>query len=126
MKAPPALFLDDVPGGPPPGTLLARLDELPHHGGKDITFTEDQFMVRVFVQKMGETIAVFENRCPHAGTPLNLFDDRFMDLSGSHLICRTHGARFRMEDGLCTLGPCKGQFLRAVEHEIRDGGIYTV
>lgn len=126
MSPLPALYLDDLPGGPPPGTLLAIIADLPTHGGKDISFREDQFLVRVFVQKVGDVIGVFENRCPHAGTPLNLFDDRFMDLSGTHLICRTHGARFRVTDGFCTLGPCKGQSLRPVAHEIRDGGVYTV
>ncbi|NVJ98863.1 MAG: Rieske 2Fe-2S domain-containing protein [Alphaproteobacteria bacterium] len=125
MKAPKALFLEDMPAGPPTGTLLAKLDDLPDHGGKDLLFYDGKHRLQLIIQRMGEQVYVYENRCPHAGTPLNLFNDQFLDHSGTRLICRTHGALFEPHNGLCVLGPCKGMHLRPVHFELRDGAIFS-
>lgn len=68
----------------------------------------------VFVRRNGVVYA-YENRCPHQGTPLETFPDKFLNADGSLLICSTHGARFRVEDGLCVSGPCKGERLRRID-----------
>lgn len=125
MPAPAPLHLDDVPAGPPEGTLLARLSDLPDHGGKELVFRDGMLVLRLLVQRFEGGAVVFENRCPHAGTPLNMFDDRFLDISGRRLICRTHGALFDLKDGHCNRGPCKGDYLRAVAIHIEDGIIYS-
>ncbi len=125
MQAPPLLQLEDVPAGPPAGTLIARAEDLPAHGGKEIVFTEDKMMVRLLVQRYQNIVRIYENRCPHAGTPLNMFDDKFMDYDGTSLICRTHGALFDPHTGHCHLGPCKGLYLRAIAFEEKDGAYYT-
>jgi nitrite reductase/ring-hydroxylating ferredoxin subunit len=67
----------------------------------------------VYVRRHGVLYA-YENRCPHQGTPLETFPDKFLNSDGSMLICSTHGARFRVEDGLCVSGPCKGERLLRV------------
>lgn len=125
MPKPTLLQLEDMPGGPPAGTLIARLDELPKHGGKDVIYKEDTFQVNIFVQRHGDAVYVYENRCPHAGTPLNMFNDRFLNMEKSALICRTHGALFDIGTGLCIGGPCRGRYLRPVDFEERDGALYT-
>ncbi len=125
MKLMPPLHLEDVPGGPDAGTLIATLDDIPEHGGKDVIFTEGRHRINIFIQKYGGVYHVFENRCPHAGTRLNLFGDRFLNLDGNALLCRTHGALFNPESGICTLGPCKKQSLRKIAFTIKDGALYT-
>ncbi|MBL4836320.1 MAG: Rieske 2Fe-2S domain-containing protein [Kordiimonadaceae bacterium] len=124
-KPPPLLRLGDVPGGPEAGTLIARLADLPTHGGKDVLFKKDELRVNVFVQRWQNDVFVYENCCPHAHTPLNLANDRFLNLSENALICRTHGALFTIEDGKCIGGPCQGQYLRAVDFEVKSGAIYS-
>ncbi len=126
MLKPTPLELEDVPAGPPAGTLLARLEDLPAHGGKELVFKDGTLVLRLLVQRFGSGAVVYENRCPHAGTPLNMFDDKFVDITGRRLLCRTHGALFEIEDGRCVRGPCKGDHLRAVAIEIRDGAIYSL
>lgn len=126
MRPPRPLCLDDLPAGPPAGTLIARLDDLPDHGGKDVIFTEGTARLQVIVQRLDDDVVVFENRCPHAGTPLNMFNDKFLDITGKRLICRTHGALFDPGNGKCVRGPCKGQYLRTVAVEIRDGAVYSL
>ncbi|WP_417451988.1 Rieske (2Fe-2S) protein [Kordiimonas sp.] len=123
---PPPLELEDMPAGPASGTLLARLDALPAHGGKELVFRDGNMVLRLLVQRYGHGAVVYENRCPHAGTPLNMFDDKFVDITGGRLICRTHGALFNIGDGKCVRGPCKGDHLRTVAVEIRDGAIYSI
>lgn len=125
MSPPSPLELSDLEATPAAGTLLARIDDLPDHGGRELIFTEGQFRTSIFIQKTGDTVAVFLNFCPHAGTPLNLFDDKFTDLKGKHLLCRTHGALFDPKSGKCVRGPCKGKYLRSIAHTVKDGAIYS-
>jgi nitrite reductase/ring-hydroxylating ferredoxin subunit len=67
------------------------------------------------VVRRGGVLFAYENRCPHQGTPLETFPDKFLNGDGSLLICSTHGARFRVEDGYCVSGPCKGARLRPLD-----------
>lgn len=53
----------------------------------------------------------YENHCPHAGGPLNLFPDVFIAPDGRHLICTRHAARFTFDSGKCVDGPCVGKSL---------------
>jgi nitrite reductase/ring-hydroxylating ferredoxin subunit len=50
----------------------------------------------------------YVNRCPHAGTPLDLWPNEFLSEDGRHLVCATHGAVFGPDTGICLEGPCPG------------------
>lgn len=76
----------------------------------------------VLVRKHG-TLHAYVNSCPHQLTPLETFPDKFLNEDGSLLVCSTHGARFRAEDGFCVSGPCQGKSLASVPFESRDGTI---
>lgn len=60
-------------------------------------------------------LRAFENRCPHWKTPLNTHGDGVLAKGEAMLICHTHGALFRMEDGYCVSGPCMGDRLEGLE-----------
>jgi nitrite reductase/ring-hydroxylating ferredoxin subunit len=62
----------------------------------------------------------YVNRCPHAGTPLDLWPNDFFTADGLHLICATHGAVFGPDSGICVEGPCPGARLESLPVE-RDG-----
>jgi nitrite reductase/ring-hydroxylating ferredoxin subunit len=122
LKAPPPLYLADDTCGPPSGSVLADIAALPDHGGKAIQYkADDGKVLNIFIQKIEGVIAAYENVCPHAGTPLNLFNDKFLDLDNKYLLCRTHGAKFDVNTGECIAGPCKHEFLRKIAFEIKDG-----
>ena len=72
----------------------------------------------------GSVLEAYVNVCPHQGTPLETFPDKFLSGDGKLLICSTHGARFRIEDGHCVSGPCKGEALTRVAIEEKDGSIF--
>lgn len=54
--------------------------------------------------------SVYRNICPHAGRRLDYAPGRFL-IDGENLVCAAHGASFRLSDGLCVSGPCRGQSL---------------
>ena len=57
------------------------------------------------------------------GTPLNFLPDRFLDRTGQHLLCATHGALFRIADGFFLEGPCAGKGLRPLAMRVEQGEI---
>lgn len=66
----------------------------------------------------------YQNRCRHIPVSLDWGDGEVLDESGEMLQCKTHGALYRMEDGLCVAGPCKGRALLPVGIEERGRGVY--
>ena len=71
----------------------------------------------------GAAIRAFKNRCPHNSGTLETVPDRFLDADRESLVCSTHGARFRITDGLCTSGPCRGEGLTVVAITIIGGEV---
>lgn len=74
------------------------------------------------VRKRGR-VFVYQNRCPHAGLPLNWMPDQFLDLDKELIQCTSHGALFRIDNGQCVSGPCPGQYLQALECREVNGSI---
>ena len=79
----------------------------------------------LMVIRKGGMAYSYVNSCPHIGTPLEIQPDRFLDQSGKHILCSTHGALFQVEDGLCIAGPCIDDKLTPVAIDIRGNGVYV-
>ena len=73
----------------------------------------------VLCDEQGE-LRAYVNRCQHLPIPLDGGGRAFFSADGRHLLCRTHGASYRLHDGLCVAGPCTGSSLVALRLE-RDG-----
>jgi nitrite reductase/ring-hydroxylating ferredoxin subunit len=78
----------------------------------------------VVVKKDG-LLSIFLNNCPHLGVPMNMEPDRFLDVEKNFIMCSTHGALFKIDDGECVHGPCLGQNLTPVPYEIRDEEVFV-
>ena len=76
----------------------------------------------VVVRKNG-VLRAYVNSCPHQLTPLETFPDKFLNEDGTLLVCSTHGARFRVEDGYCVSGPCQGKALTGLAIRDDNGSI---
>lgn len=113
------------PAQPPPGTRLCALAEIPDSGSKGFTFRGGEALFLGFVVRRGEAVAGFVDRCPHAGMPLAMAPDRYLTREKDLILCSTHGALFRVGDGVCVGGPCAGQALRAWGVKVEDGAVVT-
>ena len=75
--------------------------------------------------RQGALARVYVNSCPHLGVPLDWAPDRFLSRDGSLIVCATHGAVFRIENGACLHGPCYGDRLEPVTVYVKDGTLYV-
>jgi len=100
---------------------VCRVDEMPARGARGFRFGSGAELRAVLVVRQDDTLYAYVNSCPHLGTPLDFLPDRFFARDGDHLLCGTHGALFRPEDGLCIRGPCAGKRLTPAPTAIEDG-----
>lgn len=80
---------------------------------------------RLFAVRSRDSFYVYRNSCPHLGIELEWLPDRFLDHQNQFIQCSTHGALFLIETGECVSGPCSGQHLQPVPHEVRDGQLWA-
>src|SRR2546426_11011824 len=65
----------------------------------------------------------YVDRCPHVGTPLDLWPNEFFTEDGQALVCSTHGAIFEPDTGFCTGGPCAGDRLTRLPLRVEDASL---
>ncbi len=105
---------------------LCRLEDISDGGAKGIELDRGEGFLDLILLRRGMQVYAYTNRCPHKGTPLETFPDKFLDQTGELLICSTHGARFRVKDGFCVEGPCEGAFLEQVPIRVSGGTVTLV
>ncbi len=113
----------------PEAHALCALEEIPDGGGRAFRIpgpaSRGGRAVPIFVIRRGARLYGYENSCPHVGTPLDWVPGEFLDRAGEHIICSTHGALFRVEDGYCFAGPCVADTLDPVTIEVREAVVYA-
>jgi nitrite reductase/ring-hydroxylating ferredoxin subunit len=112
------------PAEPPGHRALCRLIDIPDGASKGFPPPPGGF-TGLFAVRQGAAVHVYVNSCPHIGTPLDWTPDRFLSADGRLIVCATHGAEFRIADGECLWGPCRGERLERVMIQIKDGTIYV-
>ncbi|HBK55686.1 MAG TPA: hypothetical protein DDZ76_05290 [Xanthomonadales bacterium] len=104
-------------------TSLSRLEDLRDGSATAIEITPPHGPISVILVRSGASVSAFLNVCPHAGRRLDWAPGRFLFDAGD-LICAAHGARFRLADGHCLSGPCRGAALARLPVEVRDGEVW--
>lgn len=99
------------PARPPQGAALCPLTEIPDPGARGFDFRSGEAVFAGFVVRKAGLVRGYVDICPHAGWPLAVLPDRYLTREGDRIFCGGHGALFRIEDGLCTSGPCEGDRL---------------
>ena len=99
------------PAQPPAGTRLCDLADLADPGSRGFVFREGEALFLCFLVRRGDKVRGYVDRCPHAGLPLALAPSRYLTREGDYILCASHGALFRPDDGLCVGGPCGGRSL---------------
>ena len=78
----------------------------------------------LILHRDGAAVRAWLNICPHAGRRLDWAPGEFLRSKDGLLVCAVHGASFELDEGLCVAGPCRGEHLRAVAIEVRDGAVF--
>lgn len=102
---------------------LCTLADLDATGAKGVTLGTLPHVREIVVVQTADGVRAYANRCPHMYSTLETFPDRFLDDTRAHLVCSTHGARFRVEDGFCVSGPCQGYSLEPVAIRIEGPSV---
>ncbi len=87
-----------------------------HEQGKGLRFALPalgEFAGGFVVRYHGQAYA-YVNQCAHVAVELDWNEGEFFTAEKEHLICATHGAHYRPDNGYCVMGPCKGKRLRAI------------
>lgn len=74
--------------------------------------------------RQGNSVTLYVNSCPHILAPLDFMPGRFLTPEKDMILCSTHGALFRIEDGECVHGPCIGKHLTPVACVVRDDHVW--
>jgi len=103
---------------------LCRLEEIPEPGSRGFRLGTGGEARALFIVRHQGRVVAYENVCPHVGSPLDWVPDRFLDFERRYILCATHGALFRIEDGHCIEGPCAGKALTPVRIRLAAGEVY--
>lgn len=103
--------------------FLIALDMLQRAGAASIVLGKGAARRDLLLLHHGGAVRAYENACPHRDTPLEGPTGRFFDESENLLVCSTHGARFRPDDGHCVSGPCAGRGLTPIAVTVRNGEV---
>lgn len=79
---------------------------------------------RLFVVQHEGRFYGYQNNCPHAGLPLNLSPNAFLDIDKNYIQCANHMALFNIADGICIDGPCHGDSLKHIELIEKNGALW--
>ena len=116
---------DDLQDGWREGVrFLCAEDDIPEGQGRGFVFGSGTEREAVFVIRWRGKLVGYRNSCPHVGTPIDWPENRFFDSANEFLMCGTHGAVFRPEDGYCFEGPCSGRSLARITLEAEAGDIF--
>lgn len=76
--------------------------------------TLGEFATGFVIRFRGKPYA-YVNQCAHVSVELDWNQGEFFTAQKDYLICATHGAHYRPDNGFCVMGPCKGKSLKSLE-----------
>ncbi len=103
---------------------LCNVHDIDEEDSKEFFIPQGEKEQSVLAVKKDGVLSVYINSCPHLGVPMNFEPDRFLDVEKNFIMCSTHGALFKIDDGECIHGPCMGRSLQVVDHEIREEEVF--
>ena len=103
---------------------LSALNDIADGGFAEVEATIDGDAESLVLYRLGDEVRAWLNVCPHTGRRLDWAPGQFLKSKDGHLVCAAHGASFELDRGDCIAGPCRGDALRAVQVQVRDGGVW--
>ena len=105
---------------------LCELDQIANDSSAGFVTEWNGKRESFIVIRKKDTVFVYVNSCPHIGTPLDFSPGSFLSQDKNFIMCSTHGALFRINDGFCISGPCAEQALTSVSIDIIEGSVFLL
>jgi nitrite reductase/ring-hydroxylating ferredoxin subunit len=102
--------------------VLCRLDDLAEGAARGFDLA-GHGQPGLFIVRLRDLVHAYVDSCPHHDTPMAWRRDAYLNAAGDRIVCAAHGAQFEIDTGLCVLGPCLGERLRAVPWRLVAGEI---
>ncbi len=103
---------------------LSALNDIVEGGFAEVKAVMGDDAESLILYREGDDVRAWLNVCPHAGRRLDWAPGQFLKSKEGHLVCAAHGASFELLHGDCVAGPCRGDSLRAVTVQVRDGEVW--
>ena len=96
-------------------TVVFKSEEL-QDGAKGLRFALPALgeLATGFVIRFHGKPYAYVNQCAHVAVELDWNEGDFFTAQKDFLICATHGAHYRPDNGFCVMGPCKGRSLKII------------
>ena len=104
---------------------LCAFDAIPDGGSKGALLSGPDGEHGIFLVRRGMRVFAYINSCPHTGATLNFQPDQFMSFDNFYIQCSIHSAQFRIDDGYCVYGPCRGSSLGHIDIEVNNDGVFS-
>lgn len=109
-----------------PGEVICAEETLSDGTSLKFSVMEEGLPVEAFLIRHRGRYYAYRNRCAHMALALDLDDNDFFTVDHAALICKTHGAVYRPEDGYCFAGPCFDGFLDPLTVRVQDGKVLLI
>ncbi|GAA5078439.1 Rieske (2Fe-2S) protein [Lysobacter panacisoli] len=103
---------------------MLGLERLPDGAFAEVEVVIDGDAESLILYRDGDHVRAWLNICPHAGRRLDWAPGQFLKSKEGLLVCAAHGASFELAQGECVAGPCRGESLRTVVVNVRDGAVW--
>ncbi len=100
--------------------FLCLLDELPAGASRGFELRG----VKIVGVRQTTGLYFYRNLCPHSGISLEWHEHQFLDDSRTLIQCAHHGALFVIHTGKCVAGPCSGQSLQPISHQLINNEVW--
>ena len=107
-----------------PGRLVvADASDIPHGSSRKFQLECGGKTIDGFVVNFKGRFYAYNNRCCHIPIALDWVENEFFTRDNRLLICLTHGATYEPNTGLCTDGPCPGEYLDVIPVAVKQGQV---
>lgn len=84
-----------------------------HGDARTFDFPRNGRTAQGFLIRHAGGYSAYLNQCRHWPVPLDLGDADFYYAQADRIMCKTHGAAYILDTGVCDYGPCAGAALDA-------------
>jgi nitrite reductase/ring-hydroxylating ferredoxin subunit len=106
---------------------LEGIRSMAHGESRTFAFLRNGRPAEGFLIRHGEGYFAYLNQCRHWYVPLDLGDADFYSPQTDRIMCKTHGAVYQVDTGLCDYGPCVGAALESFPVALEeDRAVITV